>query len=124
MNEKSNLPMSAAVTVHPVTNRHDIKTFIDIPWCVYADDPMWVPPLRLERRLHFSRFNPFFKHAEWQAWIAYQNNQPVGRISAQIDQLHRQRYGADTGHFGFLESVDNTEVFAAITHTAETWLAE
>jgi len=124
MNEKSSLPMSAAVTVHPVTNRHDIKTFIDIPWRVYADDPMWVPPLRLERRLHFSRFNPFFKHAEWQAWIAYQNNQPVGRISAQIDQLHRQRYGADTGHFGFLESVDNTEVFAALTHTAETWLAE
>ncbi len=124
MNEKFSLPMSAAVTVHPVTNRHDISTFIDIPWRVYADDPMWVPPLRLERRLHFSRFNPYFKHAEWQAWIAYRNNQPVGRISAQIDQLHRQRYGADTGHFGFLESVDDTEVFAALTHTAETWLAE
>jgi len=124
MNEKSSLPMSAAVTVHPVTNRHEIRTFIEIPWRVYADDPMWVPPLRIERRLHFSRFNPFFKHAEWQAWIAYRNNQPVGRISAQIDQLHRQRYGADTGHFGLLESVDDTEVFAALTHTAETWLAE
>jgi len=124
MNEKTSLPMSAAVTVHPVTNRHEIKTFIDIPWRIYVDDPMWVPPLRLERRLHFSRFNPFFKHGEWQAWIAYRNNQPVGRISAQIDQLHRQRYGADTGHFGLLESVDDTEVFAALTHTAETWLAE
>jgi len=124
MNEKTSLPMSAAVTVHPVTNRHEIKTFIDIPWRIYVDDPMWVPPLRLERRLHFSKFNPFFKHAVWQAWIAYRNNQPVGRISAQIDQLHRQRYGADTGHFGLLESVDDTEVFAALTHTAETWLAE
>jgi len=124
MNEKTSLPMSAAVTVHPVTNRHEIKTFIDIPWRIYVDDPMWVPPLRLERRLHFSKFNPFFKHGEWQAWIAYRNNQPVGRISAQIDQLHRQRYGADTGHFGLLESVDDTEVFAALTHTAETWLAE
>jgi len=124
MNEKTSLPMSAAVTVRPVTNRHEIKTFIDIPWRIYVDDPMWVPPLRLERRLHFSKFNPFFKHAVWQAWIAYRNNQPVGRISAQIDQLHRQRYGADTGHFGLLESVDDTEVFAALTHTAETWLAE
>ncbi len=124
MNEKPSLPMSAAVTVHPVTNRHERRTFIDIPWRIYADDSMWVPPLRLERRLHFSRFNPFFKHGEWQAWIAYRNNLPVGRISAQIDQLHRQRYGADTGHFGLLESVDDTEVFAALTHTAETWLAE
>jgi hypothetical protein len=103
-------------------NRHEMGVFIDVPWKIYADDPMWVPPLRLERRLHFSRFNPFFKHGEWQAWTAYRNNQPVGRISAQIDQLHRERYGADTGHFGLLEGIDDAEVFAALVHTAETWL--
>ena len=124
MNEKSNLPMSAEVAVYPVTNRHELRKFIDVPWLVYADDPMWVPPLRLERRWHFSKSNPFFEHGEWQAWIAYRNNQPVGRISAQIDQLHRQRYGADTGHFGLLESVNDKEVFAKLIQTAEKWLAE
>ena len=124
MNEKSNLPMSAAVAVYPVTNRHELRKFIDVPWLVYVDDPMWVPPLRLERRWHFSKSNPFFEHGEWQAWIAYRNNQPVGRISAQIDQLHRQRYGADTGHFGLLESVNDKEVFAELIQTAEKWLAE
>ena len=116
--------MSAEVAVYPVTNRHELRKFIDIPWLVYADDPMWVPPLRLERRWHFSKSNPFFEHGEWQAWIAYRNNQPVGRISAQIDQLHRQRYGADTGHFGLLESVNDKEVFAKLLQTAEKWLAE
>ncbi len=124
MNEKSNLPISAAVAVYPVTNRHELRKFIDVPWLVYVDDPMWVPPLRLERRWHFSKSNPFFEHGEWQAWIAYRNNQPVGRISAQIDQLHRQRYGADTGHFGLLESVNDKEVFAELIQTAEKWLAE
>ncbi len=123
MNEKPDLPIGGAVAVRPVTSYREMGIFIDIPWRMYADDPMWVPPLRLERRLHFSRFNPFFKHGEWQAWIAYRNNQPVGRISAQIDQLHRQRYGADTGHFGLLEGIDDTEVFAALLHTAEEWLA-
>lgn len=116
--------MSAAVAVYPVTNRHELRKFIDVPWLVYADDPVWVPPLRLERRWHFSKSNPFFEHGEWQAWIAYRNNQPVGRISAQIDQLHRQRYGADTGHFGLLESVNDKEVFAELIQTAEKWLAE
>ena len=116
--------MSAAVAVYPVTNRHELRKFIDVPWLVYVDDPMWVPPLRLERRWHFSKSNPFFEHGEWQAWIAYRNNQPVGRISAQIDQLHRQRYGADTGHFGLLESVNDKEVFAELIQTAEKWLAE
>ena len=111
------------LSVRPVTNRHEMGVFIDVPWVVYNDDPLWVPPLRLERRFHFSRLNPFFKHGEWQAWIAYRNSQPVGRISAQIDQLHRQRYGADTGHFGLLESIDDAEVFRALTKAAEGWLA-
>ncbi|WON74944.1 N-acetyltransferase [Nitrosospira sp. Is2] len=122
MNEKSVRPAPLDITVRPVANRREMGVFIDIPWRIYADDPMWVPPLRLERRLHFSKFNPFFKHGEWQAWVAYQNKEPVGRISAQIDQLHRQRYGGDTGHFGLLECINDVNVFAALMHTAEAWL--
>lgn len=116
--------MSESITITPVSSARDLKVFIDVPWIVYADDPMWVPPLRLERRLHFSRFNPFFKHGEWQAWIAYKNHKPVGRISAQIDFLHRERYGSDTGHFGLLECIEDTTVFAALVKVAEDWLKE
>ncbi|BCT66784.1 N-acetyltransferase [Nitrosospira sp. NRS527] len=116
-------PTRQEVTAHPVTSRNDIGVFIDVPWRIYVDDSMWVPPLRLERRFHFSRFNPFFKHGEWQAWIAYRNNQPVGRISAQIDQLHRQRYGPETGHFGLFECIDDAEVAAVLVRAAEEWLA-
>jgi hypothetical protein len=111
-----------SIAVRPVTSRREMGVFIETPWHIYEDDPLWVPPLRLERRLHFSRFNPFFKHGEWQAWVAYRGNEPVGRISAQIDQLHRDRYGFDTGHFGLLEGIESAEVFAALTNTAEEWL--
>ncbi|MEK6736088.1 MAG: N-acetyltransferase [Pseudomonadota bacterium] len=113
----------APVTVRPVMSYRDMGKFIEVPWRIYANDPMWVPPLRLERRFHFSRFNPFFKHGEWQAWVAYQNNRPVGRISAQIDSLHRARYGENTGHFGLLECIDSSDVFAALMLHAEAWLA-
>ena len=116
-------PVDSKVTVRPVMSYRDMGKFIDVPWYIYANDPLWVPPLRLERRFHFSRFNPFFKHGEWQAWVAYQNGQPVGRISAQIDSLHRERYGADSGHFGLLECIDDSEVFAALILNAEAWLA-
>lgn len=116
-------PVGSKITVRPVMTYRDMSKFIEIPWHVYANDPLWVPPLRLERRFHFSRFNPFFKHGEWQAWIAFQNGQPVGRISAQIDSLHQERYGADSGHFGLLECIDDSEVFAALILNAEAWLA-
>jgi hypothetical protein len=115
-------PSVGSVVVRPVAGSREMSDFIDVPWHVYADEPLWVPPLRLERRLHFSRLNPFFEHGEWQAWVAYQNNRPVGRISAQIDRLHRERYSSDTGHFGLLEGIEDAEVFASLLHAAEEWL--
>ncbi len=120
---KPNQTHTTPIIIQPVINWRDMSKFIEVPWHVYKDDPMWVPPLRLERRFHYSKHNPFFKHGEWQAWVAYQDNKPVGRISAQIDSLHRERYGDNTGHFGSLECIDNTEVFSALILHAEAWLA-
>jgi hypothetical protein len=123
MSSQDKLTGSKAVVVRPVMTYRDMGKFIDVPWRVYANHPMWVPPLRLERRFHFSRFNPFFKHGEWQAWVAYQNGQPVGRISAQIDSLYQQRYGTDRGHFGLLECIEDSAVCSALILHAEAWLA-
>ncbi|SNX61064.1 hypothetical protein SAMN06296273_2519 [Nitrosomonas ureae] len=120
---KHDKPGNPLVTVRPVMTYRDMSKFIDVPWHIYTNDPMWVPPLRLERRFHFSRYNPFFKHGEWQAWVAFQDGRPVGRISAQIDSLHQERYGTDSGHFGLMECIDNSEVFAALMLHAEAWLA-
>ncbi len=116
--------MSRDVDVRPVTNSREIKEFIDIPWQIYSDDPAWVAPLKWERRLHLSSFNPYFKHGRWQGWLACRDGRPVGRISAQIDDLHRQIYGQNTGHFGFIEGLEDKEVFAALFYTAEKWLHE
>ena len=40
--------------------------------------------------------------------------QIVGRITAQIDTLHRERYGEDTGHFGMIDAIDDPQGFAAL----------
>jgi hypothetical protein len=48
----------------------------------------------------------------------------VGRISAQIDQMHLAQHHDATGFFGMLDAEDNQETFAALITTAEQWLAE
>ena len=48
----------------------------------------------------------------------------MGRISAQIDELDRERRDLRTGHFGFLEAEDDPRVFAALFGAAESWLRE
>ena len=83
---------------------------------------MWVPPLLLERHQHLSSRNPFFAHAQYCFWVAYRGTQPVGRITAQVDELHIQRYNDATGFFGMMESEDDAETFRALTDTAEKWL--
>ncbi|MGB5717455.1 MAG: N-acetyltransferase, partial [Gammaproteobacteria bacterium] len=108
----------------PVLNAKDLERFIRVPWPIYAGDSCWIPPLLLERKEHLSAKNPYFKHASWQAWVAFRNEKPVGRISAQVDQLRLERYDDATGLFGFLEADDDAAVFRLLLETACDWLRE
>lgn len=110
------------IEVREVNDKKSLKAFLRIPWSIYQDDPHWIPPLLIERKEALSKKNPFFKHAEWQAWTAYQDGNPVGRITAQIDQLHQERYNNKTGFFGLIEAPDDPAVFSALFETAENWL--
>jgi len=110
------------IRIEPVNNQIGLKQFVQFPAQVYRTDPAWVPPLHLERFHFFSAKNPYFEHARWQGWVAFQGTVPVGRISAQIDELHLARYEARTGFFGSLEAEDSADVFQALFQTAEAWL--
>ena len=111
------------VKVKPAENKRERDLFLKLPWKIYEKDPAWVPPLLWERKLFFSSQNPFFKYGEAVLFLAYRGREPVGRICAQINQLHLARYGPE-GHFGFLEAVEDQEVFQALFSAVEEWLKE
>ena len=119
-------PASGAnsIQIVHVEGRQAIEQFIRVPWKIYDQDSCWVPPLLLERGQHLSKNNPYFAHAEVQLWIAYRGDQPVGRISAQIDTFHQTRYQDQTGFFGMLEAQDDENVFRSLLGTAEDWLRD
>ena len=108
----------------PVVDRSTLRDFLKLPSQLYADDPRWVPPLFFERRQALSPKNPFFEHATWQAWVAYDGLTPVGRVSAQIDDLYEQQHGERVGYFGMLEASNDPAVFKALFQKAEGWLRE
>lgn len=111
--------------VAPVRSARDLRRFIDVPFETYRGDPAWIPPLRFERRQHLDlRRNPYFQHAEGVLLLASRGDRAVGRISAQIDRLDQERHGAETGHFGFIDAVDDAAVFDGLFGAAEAWLAE
>jgi hypothetical protein len=113
------------VEIEPVKTREQWREFHRLPYRIYADDTNWVPPLLLERKLHFSvRHNPFFQHAEGEFWLARKGGRTVGRVSAQIDRLHLDQHAEACGHFGALEAINDSDVFARLLNTAERWLRQ
>lgn len=115
--------MSASVEVSPVAGRSDLAAFIELPKRLYRGQKGYVAPLDMERGEALSpKTNPFFDHAEVQLFLARRDGKVVGRISAQIDKLHQEKYRDSTGHFGFLDAEDDPAVFAALIAAAENWL--
>lgn len=110
------------IRIEKVQGKSELKNFIQFPSSLYPDDPNWIDPLYLEREEHLSKKNPGTEHIEWQAWVAKKGDKVVGRITAQIDSLHRALYGNDTGHFGMVDAIEDPEVFTALFAAAEDWL--
>lgn len=107
-----------------------IKVFTDFPWRLYRGDPCWTPPLRgnlLSNRLLglaglLTQEHPYHHHAEVIHFLAWQDGEPVGRVSAAINKRFNDYYGVHIGFFGFFEVIHDYEVAKALLHRARGWV--
>jgi hypothetical protein len=111
-----------ALSIEVVSDRTQMRHFLALPHRIYASDPAWIAPLNFMKREQMSPANHFFEHARWQAWVAYRDGEPVGRITAQIDEMHLALHGDGMGYFGMLEAEEDPAIVAALFDTAEDWL--
>jgi GNAT superfamily N-acetyltransferase len=112
-----------SVDVRPVASRRDLREFIELPFRLHSTSPVWVPPLRLERRLFLSRRqNAFFTHGDAQLLLAWRDGRVVGRLSAQVDDAFNAVHGNRWGMFGFLELEDEPDVLPPLLDAAAGWL--
>jgi GNAT superfamily N-acetyltransferase len=113
------------ITIKPVQNNKDLKLFIKVPWEIYKNDPVWVPPLIIDRKNLLNRKkNPFFTHAEIEMYIAYKNGEVVGRIAAITNENHNNFHQDTIGFFGFFESINDQAVASALLDQAMNWVKE
>jgi GNAT superfamily N-acetyltransferase len=117
--------LATSVEVRPVKGGRELRRFIDLPFRLHANRPLWVPPLKLDRRMFLSRrMNPFFTHGEAEYFLAYRDGRVAGRITAQINHAFNDHHQKRWGWFGFFESEDDAEVAGALLDAAERWLRE
>jgi GNAT superfamily N-acetyltransferase len=115
--------VSALVQMTPVRTRAEKREFLTFPWRIYADDPLWVPPLLPERAKFIDPARgPFFKRGTAEFFIARRRGVPVGTICAAEDRALNERTGDRECMFGFFDCVDEEAAGALFDH-AERWAA-
>ena len=98
--------------------------FIHVPFILYRKDPLFVPQLNREMKVHFSAKNPFFLHARAKYLLAVKDGRPAGRIISFVDEHHNELHKERTGFFGFFECINDEEVSRALFGAAEQFLKE
>jgi GNAT superfamily N-acetyltransferase len=111
------------VQVREISEKTDIRRFVDYQWAVYRGDPNWVPPLKSEMwGIVTGKDNPLFTCGPHSLFLAEDGGSVVGRVMAAIDsELNGQR-GRGWGYFSLFESVNDGEVASLLLTTCEEWL--
>jgi len=89
-----------------------------------GSDPHWARPLNMEAHEFFSpKHSPFAKENELECLVALRDGEPVGRITAIVNKTYLELHKDATGHFGFIEAIDDRDVFAALFDAAGKFLS-
>ncbi len=106
-----------------VRSRSQRDDFIRLPWRIYRNDPVWVPPLLVERKAFINpQKHPFYKHGAAAQFVAYAGGDAVGRILVSDDPHFNAQNHTNLGGFGMFESIDEFDVAHPLLDAAERWL--
>lgn len=109
------------VTICEVKTKHQLKEFIRFPNYLYKDNPNYVPPLFMDEIATLSPKNPAREYCRATYWLAYRDNQIVGRIAGIINDEYIQKWKNNYARFGWIDFIDDREVSSALFNTVEEW---
>jgi len=113
------------ITIKKIENKTDIKQFIKAQFLFYKNNPCFVPPIIAEEMKNFDKEkNPLYEHADYQLFIAEQDNKIVGRIAAIENKRHNEIHNDKVGFFGFFECINDQNVANKLFDAAKEWLLE
>ncbi len=106
-----------------VTTPAQLEQFINLPYQLYKNDPVWVAPLRSEQQAQYvPAKNPMLDHCTYTLFLAMENGQCIGRVSAFLDHLALDHWKQPIGLFGSFECIHDPATANALLSAARNWL--
>lgn len=103
------------ITIVEANTKALLKEYVKFPFKLYKNHKYWVPPLISDELATFDKKeNPAFSSAEAYFYLAYKNNEIVGRIAAiinwdEVNLQHKKKV-----RFGWWDVIDDIEVTKAL----------
>lgn len=103
------------IIVKEVSSKDELKKFVKFPFQLYKESNQWVPPIISQELETFNKKNnPIFNDAEASFFLAYKNQEIVGRVAAIINWLEVNHQKQKKMRFGWFDVIDDVEVTKAL----------
>lgn len=102
-----------------------LKPFVELPFSIYKGDPNWVPPMVHDQYLALmGKRNKLFEYGKQRFFVAYDDDKPVARVLAGVDEFANERTGRKEGYISLFESYPNIDYAKAVLDAAAGALRE
>ncbi|MFD0862312.1 GNAT family N-acetyltransferase [Sungkyunkwania multivorans] len=103
------------IEVREAKSKKELLQFVKFPFVLYKDCKQWVPPIIKEELESMDpASNPVFRNAEATYFLAYKDNEVVGRIAAIINWVEVNEQQKRKVRFGWFDTIDDIEVTRAL----------
>ena len=110
------------IIIREVSTKKELMEFIKFPDNLYSGNKYYIPALHRSEMLKlFPDGNPVFEFCEARYWLAYFNNQVVGRVAGIINYSYNKKHNKNYARFGWLDFIEHKNVLKKLMQTVENW---
>ena len=112
----------STIEIKRVTNRKELKQFVQFYYDLYRNSAYAVPFLYTDEMATLRHDkNPSFECCEAEYFMALRDGRMVGRVAAIINRRANERWNRKLVRFGWFDFIDDMEVSTALLKAVEDW---
>lgn len=110
------------IVVKEVKSKCELRKFVQFGIDLYKDNPYYCPPIFFDEINSFNpKTNPALEVCDFVIYMAYRNNQIVGRIVGIINNRANEAWNVKKCRFGWFDFIDDYEVFKSLLDAVAQW---
>ena len=110
------------ITIKEVTSKRELRKFVKFGIDLYEGSPYYCPPIVFDEMNTFNpKGNPALEVCDFVIYLAYRNDEIVGRIVGIINRRANEAWGVKKCRFGWFDFIDDYEVFRSLLDAVAEW---